>query len=54
MIRILNKNFKPRIKARIRKNRQALNKNLDNCFKQIENIILSHKKNITIPSHKSQ
>ena len=31
-----------------------INKNLDNCFKQIENIILSHKKNITIPSHKSQ
>ena len=31
-----------------------INKNLDNCFKQIENIILSHKSNITIPSHKSQ
>ena len=31
-----------------------INKNLDNCFKQIENIILSHKNNITIPSHKSQ
>ena len=31
-----------------------INKNLDICFKQIENIILSHKNNITIPSHKSQ
>ena len=31
-----------------------INKNLDNCFKQIENIILSHKNNITIPSHKLQ
>ena len=31
-----------------------INKNLDICFKQIENIILSHKSNITIPSHKSQ
>ena len=31
-----------------------INKNLDNCFKQIENIILSHKNNINIPSHKSQ
>ena len=31
-----------------------INKNLDNCFKQIESIILSHKNNITIPSHKSQ
>ena len=31
-----------------------INKNLDICFKQIESIILSHKNNITIPSHKSQ
>ena len=31
-----------------------INKNLDNCFKQIESIILSHKNNLTIPSHKSQ
>ena len=30
MIKILNKKFKPRIKARIRKNRQVLNKNIDN------------------------
>ena len=32
MINILNKKFKPRIKARIRKNRQALSKNLVNFF----------------------
>ena len=32
MIKILNKKFKPRIKARIRKNRQVLNKNIDNFF----------------------
>ena len=31
-----------------------INKNLDICFKQIENIILSHKNKIIIPSHKSQ
>ena len=28
----MNKTFKPRIKARIRKNRQVLNKNIDNFF----------------------
>jgi len=32
MINILDKKFKPRIKARIRKNRQVLNKNIDNFF----------------------
>ena len=32
MIKVLNKKFKPRIKARIRKNKQALNKNIDNFF----------------------
>ena len=32
MIKILNKKFMPRIKARIRKNRQTLNKNFDNFF----------------------
>ena len=32
MINILNKKFKPRIKARIRKNRQTLSKNLVNFF----------------------
>ena len=29
-----------------------INKNLDICFKQIENIILLHKNKIIIPSHK--
>ena len=32
MIKILKKKFKPRIKARIRKNRQILSKNIDNLF----------------------
>ena len=36
MIKILNKKFKPRIKARIRKNRQVFNKNLDNFFEWIK------------------
>ena len=31
-----------------------INKNLDICFKQIENIILSHKNKIIIPSHISR
>jgi guanylate kinase len=32
----------------------VINKNLDVCFKQIENIILTNKKKITIASHKVQ
>ena len=36
MIKILNKKFKPRIKARIRKNRQVLSKNLDNFFEWVK------------------
>ena len=32
MIKILNKKFKPRIKARIRKNKQILNNNIDSFF----------------------
>jgi len=36
MIKILNKKFKPRIKARIRKNRQTFNKNLDNFFEWVK------------------
>ena len=32
MIKILNKKFKPRIKARIRKNKQILNQNIDSFF----------------------
>ncbi len=36
MIKIINKNFKPRIKARIRKNKQLINKNLENFFDWIK------------------
>ena len=36
MIKILNKKFKSRIKARIRKNRQVFNKNLDNFFEWVK------------------
>ena len=36
MIKILNKEFKPRIKARMRKNRQAINKNLENFFEWVK------------------
>ena len=36
MIKILNKKFKTRIKARIRKNRQVLSKNLDNFFEWVK------------------
>mgnify|MGYP001502638890 CR=1 FL=1 len=36
MIKILNKKFKPRIKARIRRNRQVINKNIDNFFEWVK------------------
>ena len=36
MIKILPKKIKPRIKARIRKNRQVLNKNIDNFFEWVK------------------
>ena len=36
MIKILDKKFKPRLKARIRKNRQVLNKNLGNFFEWVK------------------
>ncbi len=36
MLKILNKKFQPRIKARIRKNRQALSKNFDNFFEWVK------------------
>jgi len=36
VIKILNKNFKPRLKARIRQNRRVLNKNLDNFFEWVK------------------
>ena len=46
MIKILNKKFKPRIKARIRKNRQTLNKNLDNFFEWVKGAELVELKNV--------
>ena len=36
MIKIIKKKFRPRIKARIRKNKQLLNKNVDNFFDWIK------------------
>ena len=36
MIKILNKKFKPRIKARIRKNKQILGKNIDSFFSWVK------------------
>jgi len=36
MIKILNKKFKPRIKARIRKNKRILNKNIKNLFEWVK------------------
>ena len=48
MIKILNKKFKPRIKARIRKNRQALNKNLDNFFEWVKGAELIELKECNI------
>ncbi len=36
MIKILNKKFKPRIKARIRKNKRILNKNIENLFEWVK------------------
>jgi len=36
MIKILKKKFKPRIKARVRKNKQILNKKIDNFFDWIK------------------
>ena len=36
MIKILNKKINPSIKARIRKNRQVLNKNIDNFFEWVK------------------
>ena len=36
MIKVINKKFNPRIKARIRKNKQLINKNLENFFDWIK------------------
>ena len=32
MIQVIKKKFKPRLKARIRKNKQIISKNIDNFF----------------------
>ena len=45
MKEILKKNFKPRIKARIRKNKQIINKNIDNFFDWIKGAELVELKN---------
>ncbi len=45
MIKILNKKFKPRIKARIRKNKIILGKNIDNFFDWIKGAELVELKN---------
>ena len=36
MIKILNKKFKPRIKARIRKNKQVLTRSINNLFEWVK------------------
>ena len=36
MIKVLNKKFKPRIKARIRKNKQIISKNIDGLFEWVK------------------
>tara|TARA_B100001057_G_scaffold2277_1_gene2092 strand:+ start:3006 stop:3584 length:579 start_codon:yes stop_codon:yes gene_type:complete len=48
MINFLNKKFKPRIKARIRKNKQFLNKNLDNFFEWVKGAKLVELKECNI------
>ena len=44
----LKKKFKPRIKARIRKNRQVINKNIDTFFDWIKGAELIQLKNVTL------
>ncbi len=48
MIKILNKKFKPRIKARIRKNRQTLSKNIDSFFDWVKGAELVELKECNI------
>jgi hypothetical protein len=48
MINILKKHFKPRLKARIRKNRQVLNKNIDNLFEWVKGAELVELKECNI------
>ena len=44
----LQKKFKPRIKARIRKNKQILNKNIDNFFEWVKGAELVELKECNI------
>ena len=44
----LQKKFKPRIKARIRKNKQILNKNIDNFFEWVKGAKLVELKECNI------
>ncbi len=48
MIKVLNKKFNPRIKARIRKNKQILNKNIDNFFSWVKGAKLVELKKCNI------
>ena len=48
MIKILNKKFKPRIKARIRKNKQILGKNIDSFFSWVKGAKLVELKECNI------
>ena len=48
MIKFLNKKFKPRLKARIRKNRQVLSKNIDNFFEWVKGAELVELKECNI------
>ena len=48
MIKILKKEFKPRIKARIRKNRQFFNKNIDDFFEWVKGAELVELKSCDI------
>ena len=48
MIKILNKKFKPRIKARIRKNKQILGKNIDSFFNWVKGAKLVELKECNI------
>ena len=36
MIKTVKKNFNPRIRARVRKNKQIINRNIDNLFEWIK------------------
>ncbi len=45
MIKVIKKKFKPRIKARIRKNKQIISKNIDNFFDWIKGAELVELKN---------